>query len=81
MSEERPSIKIRLALGCSAIAVMLVISGLTALSIQRDAAETAAALVERNESDLTILALKADIARSMFPAHNYLIEEDLGNKK
>lgn len=81
MKEELSLIKVRLAVGCAVTTVMLVISGLTALSIQRDAAETTAALVERNETDRTMLAIKADIAKSMFPAHNYLIEKELGNKE
>ncbi len=80
MEEELASKIVRLAIGCAVIAVMLVISGLTALSIQRDAAETAAALVERNETDQTMLAIKADISQSLFPSHDYLIEKDLIDK-
>ena len=80
MKEELSLIKVKLAIGCAVIGVMLVISGLTALSIQRDAAEATAALVESNESDRTMLAIKANISQSLFPAHDYLIEKALIDK-
>ena len=81
MSEEQVSIKVRLAIGCAAIVVMLIISGLAAFSIQRDTALTMAKLVEHDEADKAILTLKADISQSMFPAHDYLIEGTLGNRE
>ncbi len=81
MNTQQASIKLRLAIGVAAIVASLVVSGFTALSIQGDAATTASALVERNETDLSILTIKANIAESMFPAHSYLIDGELGAKE
>lgn len=74
MDGGRLSIKVKLALSFVAIVILLIFSVFLANAVQRNSASRAQALVEQNQLNLYVLTIKAEIAESMFPAHDYLIE-------
>lgn len=73
MENQRFSTKVELVFGAISLFVLLVVSGFLANAVKENSARQASATAAQNKMSMTILTIKADIAESMLPPHDYLI--------
>jgi len=74
MGNKHLSTNTKLGISFVGIVALLIFSGFLANTVQNSTAQHAKATFSQNELNMLVLAIKGDIAESMLPAHDYLIE-------
>lgn len=68
------STNIKLVGSFIALAALIVFSSILAGTVKINSAKRASATISQNELNMLVLAIRGDVAESMLPAHDYLIE-------
>jgi len=74
MTKKSWSTNTKLIISFSAIIVLLIFSSILANAVQENSIRRIDASVAENKVSLLILTIKGDLAESMLPAHDYLID-------